>query len=162
MNTRYSIQPSASMLDRFMSNVIPEALSGCWIWHGALHSQFGYGAFKLGDRKSPVMTAHRASFLINKGDIPVGNVVRHICDNPSCVNPDHLEVGTHKDNANDKVVRGRQPKGEKAYNARATDSLVIEMRKLPRKEGIALAVERGISRQAASDIMSNRTWRFLG
>ena len=85
--------------------------SGCWIWTSA-KSGNGYGAITL-RRKS--MAAHRVSFIIHKGEIPDGLIVMHSCDVPLCVNPDHLSLGTHRDNAADMVAKGRHAHGELHY-----------------------------------------------
>lgn len=80
---------------------IPEPMSGCWLWLRSVGTH-GYGLVG-----SPGVTAHRASFLAFNGDVPDGLVVRHRCDTRICVNPEHLLVGTHKDNSDDKMRRGR-------------------------------------------------------
>jgi hypothetical protein len=77
----------------------------CWDWQASKHGQ-GYGLFKL---KSRTEFAHRIAWRIaHKSDIPNGLCVLHSCDNPACVNPAHLRVGTQQDNMDDKVTRGRQ------------------------------------------------------
>ncbi len=78
--------------------------TGCWIWTGA-KNQDGYGATSL---RGVHMAAHRASFLLYRGPIRDGLQVRHSCDTPACVNPNHLELGTHIDNMQDMTDRGRR------------------------------------------------------
>lgn len=80
--------------------------SGCWVWMGSL--VYGYGQASRGDKS---IRAHRLSYETYKGPVPKGMCVCHTCDNPCCVNPDHLFLGTHKDNAEDKVKKGRQQRG---------------------------------------------------
>lgn len=81
---------------------------GCWIWQAQI-LPVGYGAFWLSSHKRSI-TAHRASWILHHGEIPDGLWVLHKCDVYSCANPDHLFLGTHKDNMDDMRRKGRQPK----------------------------------------------------
>lgn len=92
--------------DRFWSKVHPEALSGCWIWHASV-TAFGYGRYALSGRS---VQAHRVAYERTNG--PVGDLcVLHRCDVPACVNPDHLFVGTRRDNNADMCAKGRHRRG---------------------------------------------------
>ena len=93
------------LINRFMSKVEMLPLIGCWLWTGATDSS-GYGLMSSQRGKAPYRS-HRIAYELFVGDIPEGNVVRHICDNPNCVNPNHLEAGTQKDNALDTSRRKR-------------------------------------------------------
>ncbi|WP_116364397.1 HNH endonuclease signature motif containing protein [Parahaliea mediterranea] len=86
---------------RELSTTIPE--TSCIWWIGSNHST-GYGGVWLNGK---VRGAHRVVYELEHGPIPDGFVVRHKCDNRKCINPDHLELGTHRDNANDCINRGR-------------------------------------------------------
>ena len=77
---------------------------GCWEWTGTRHS-WGYGL--LGGRRKVHLRAHRVSWEIHFGPIPAGLYILHHCDNPRCVRPDHLFLGTHRDNMADMVKKGR-------------------------------------------------------
>lgn len=78
--------------------------SGCWRWTSTLDKD-GYGVLTVDSRKRK---AHRLALELRGVDVQ-GKVVRHSCDNPPCVNPDHLLVGSQQDNVNDKVLRNRNP-----------------------------------------------------
>ena len=76
---------------------------GCWLWTGTRHRQ-GYGLLTVGGRP---LKAHRASFLLANGYLMTDMKVLHTCDNPPCVNPAHLRLGTQADNVADMVAKGR-------------------------------------------------------
>src|SRR5437867_3576800 len=107
-----------SVKKRF-KNKIKHDISGCWLWTGIKNGD-GYGLLSFGtppNRKYRM--AHRVSFELVKGSIPNGLCVCHHCDNPSCVNPAHLFLGTKKDNSEDSVRKGRAVRawGENAGNS---------------------------------------------
>lgn len=97
-----------SVLDRFEEKYIPEPMSGCWLWMGHVNP---YGLFQIDGVR---VGAHVASYyLLKDGPIEYGMVVRHTCDTPSCVNPDHLELGTYEQNNQDRDRRGRNYQASK-------------------------------------------------
>lgn len=87
-------------------------LGPCWVWTARL-SPDGYGQFRVGGMDSPNARAHRVSWIFAHGPIPDGLWVLHHCDEPTCVRPDHLFIGTHKDNVADRDRKGRQARGER-------------------------------------------------
>lgn len=91
-------------VSRFLDKVDIRGEGECWIWTASTFNS-GYGQFKVSG--SPTC-AHRVSWEIKNGPIPEGLLVRHSCHNRICVNPDHLELGTHQDNMDDMVAAGRQ------------------------------------------------------
>lgn len=95
--------------ERFHASYMPEPMSGCWLWLGAWNGSLGYGEIKVNKRYLP---AHRYSWQLHNGEIPSGLRVLHNCDNPPCVNPSHLFLGTHQDNMEDMKKKGRQSSGQ--------------------------------------------------
>lgn len=93
---------------RFWSKV-DQTAEGCWLWQGTMLQQ-GYGCFKIAGK---MYKAHRVAYLYAVNSIPEGLVLCHSCDVRHCVRPGHLFVGTHQDNSNDAVSKGRQAKGER-------------------------------------------------
>ena len=105
----------SSFFDRHADKIAADPNTGCWHWIGSWvggHKRGGtrrtnrlvYGAVRWNGRKC---SAHRLAYAAANGPIPPGLLVRHKCDVPICVNPDHLEVGTHQDNVDDMLDRGR-------------------------------------------------------
>lgn len=141
---------------RFERHVQRQAENGCWLWLGAAN-QAGYGQFRIG-RKGPVLLVHRWAFEHFSGtQIPAGKLVLHHCDNPRCVNPAHLYVGTHKDNARDAIVRGRRAKtlAFTPRHAKLTDDDVRAIR-IDERTGAQIAAAFKISETHVSQIR-NRT-----
>lgn len=109
--------------ERFLKKCMPEPMSGCWLWTAAVDKKTGYGWFFLGKQ----MNAHRAAYILFNGDLS-GLHVRHKCDNRVCVNPAHLEIGTHQDNMDDRGARGRTVRGEDHGKLKFSDEVVQQVR----------------------------------
>lgn len=118
----------------------------------------GYGQFRV---KGVAFLAHRLAYMLAYGPIPDGLVVRHACDNPACVNPSHLELGTHGDNAKDRATRGRGARGERHGNAKLTAQQVRDIRD-KRAAGVKLkplAQEYGVHISLISQIANGKMWK---
>jgi len=105
---------------------------GCWLWTGATN-HFGYGMINSGGHSGNALRAHRVSWIIHNGVIPNGRFICHHCDNPSCVRPDHLFIGTCADNNRDMVAKNRcdrvkRPRGEKHGNHLLYNKQVLDIR----------------------------------
>ena len=156
---------SRSPHERFWDHVTPGFPDECWVWPGAVNGS-GYG-FLHGDREHRWVLAHRISWEIHNGPIPVGKNVLHTCDNPPCVNPAHLYVGTKKDNALDRSSRGRgrenRQQGEANTNAKLTEAEAKAVIALLATGRSQMEVGRmlGISQQQVSRIANRRSWAHV-
>ena len=122
---------------RFFSRIVPEPNSGCWLWDGFCTHQ-GYGRMSVGRRS---IGAHRVSYALHRGN-PGSAHVCHSCDVPPCVNPDHLWLGTNKQNMVDASAKGRIAHGVRSATAKLRECDVVEMRRM-RAAG---ATYRGIAK----------------
>jgi hypothetical protein len=129
----------------------------CWEWTGRLNGK-GYGV--IGWRGKPNRRAHRIAWELTHGPIPDGMVVCHRCDNPSCVNPVHLFLGTQADNIADRHAKGRDnaaKPGQRHFGAKLTDIQAAAMRARYSHGGVTqqqIADEYGISRGNVSRIVN--------
>ena len=143
----------------------------CWLWTASVLS-CGYGSFHLNSHRYP---AHRLAYMFTYGDIPAGMFVCHACDVRNCVRPEHLWLGTQKDNIHDAVAKGRfyqggavspqrQARGNQIPQAVATPDLVRAIRRRY-AEGqtviVHLAREFGVGRMVARGIIEGITWRHI-
>lgn len=150
-------------LERLLEKSIPEPNSGCWLWTGALsggrNTQLRYGKIQVNKRFIP---AHRASWIAHNGRNPGELLVCHSCDTPSCINPDHLFLGTHTVNMHDMFRKGRRRirRGEAHHAARLTDEQVKAILNDGRR-GRAIAAELGVTEQTVSYIRRGHTWKHL-
>jgi len=146
--------------------------NGCWVWT-AWRNKRGYGYTSNGVKEKNV-EAHRMSWRVHFGDIPVGMFVCHRCDNPSCVNPGHLFLGTHQDNVTDCAKKGRNVKGEKwqrcvrprikrgtaHYLAKLNEDVVRAIR-ASTESRTQLAHRYGVTVATISDVLKRATWAHV-
>jgi hypothetical protein len=135
---------------RLCEKVKPDEASGCWHFSGS-KDRLGYGTIGYDGK---VIKAHRAAWMIANGPIPPTLHVLHKCDTPSCVNPDHLWLGTHDENMRDKVKKGRQTRAGRPKKLSPEDRAHIQTSSEP---GISLAARYGVSQSLISAVRKERT-----
>lgn len=144
---------------RFWSKV--DKTTECWNWTGGKHKA-GYGKIKI---KRKTLLSHRVSWFLKKGSIDNNLHVCHKCDNPSCVNPKHLFLGTDLDNINDMLRKGRDSmRGSKNNKAVLKEKDVIEIRSKYSDRRVKLkqiASMYNVSLSAISSVLLNKTWSHL-
>lgn len=145
---------------RFLRSV--QKTETCWIWKGHKWGQ-GYGGIKL--RQTRFRT-HRLSWMLYRGDIPKNMCVCHSCDNPLCVNPKHLWLGTIEQNMKDCSDKNRNAKGEKSGASKLTLENVLEIRKIYKerkssKWGVErLAKKFGVFPQTITYAATGKSWKI--
>jgi hypothetical protein len=154
--------PVRTVAERFWEKVDqsggPDA---CWLWTGHKNAN-GYGRI-ADDRSRRIVLAPRASWELNVGPIPEGVFVLHNCpdgDNPACVNPAHLWLGTQDDNMRDAGEKRRVRSGESHHNARLTDAAVLEIRSSGMAPGEA-AKKFGVTYVTAWEVVTGRSWKHV-
>lgn len=155
-------------------------LGCCWIWK-ARRDKDGYGSFHVSENGTQKhIRAHRFSYIANVGDIPPNLHCLHKCDNPACVRPDHLWLGTTQDNTADKMKKDRHraatgdsngsrthperlPRGEGRWNAKLSAEKVIAIRGLfSGGEKInSIASKFSVGRHAILKVVNGKTWTHI-
>lgn len=149
-----------NLFERLFSRAIIQD-SGCWEYDGC-RCRDGYGMIW---NRGTMIGAHRAAYDLCIGDIPIDMKVLHTCDNPACVNPSHLWLGTDQDNANDKVIKGRQGclRGSQLSHAKLNEIQVIEIKELIAKQYSQREIARmyDVSQGTIAAINQGRLWRHV-
>jgi hypothetical protein len=140
---------------------------GCWYWTGAT-TYGGYGVIQSGPRGGKLLRAHRLSWRIHYGDFDESLALCHHCDNPSCVRPDHLFLGSHSDNMQDMLAKGRagteRAHGTGHHAAKLTDDSVRAIRAAYAAGGSslnALAARYGVSKKTILNVVRGRIWTHV-
>jgi hypothetical protein len=152
--------PLISIEQKLLRYAVSE--NGCWNWV-ATKDRDGYGL--LTHHRGKQIRAHRASYEFHVAKIPVGLLVCHSCDNPSCINPNHLFVGTSKENTRDMLDKNRRPvlRGERHPNAKLTNNQVTQIKQLRSENRLLkdIANQFNISFQTVSSITKGTTWNNI-
>jgi hypothetical protein len=143
------------LLERFELRVDKKE-TGCWDWRG-YRNNYGYGAIV---KKGKLVGTHRISWELYRGPIPENMCVCHKCDNRSCVNPDHLFLGTIRENNIDMLNKGRNVRGERLHTSKLTPDDVIKIRSA-QKTARQLAIQFGVTKSAIDKIRTRVTWKHL-
>lgn len=151
-----------STQERFWEKVQIQQDHECWEWLAGKQSD-GYGAFRFA---GTMQLAHRVAYKLAKGAFDETLHVLHRCDNPGCVNPAHLFLGTNQDNVDDKVAKNRQQKlkGVEHGRAKLTEQQVVEIRARYAAGNIsqaALGREYGVHHAQIHYIVKNKLWKHL-
>lgn len=151
---------SYTFLHRFWSYI--KVGGPCWLWTGYLRRD-GYGQISKGARHAGLIYAHVAMYTLYCGAIPVGGKILHSCDNPACVTPWHLRLGTQAENVQDMINRNRQRLGEDRPDSKLTNASVLEGRKL---YAIGLSQRSiaklwNVSHATARAALTGQTWKHV-
>ncbi len=134
-----------------------EKTETCWNWTGTITKR-GYGYATINGRR---IHAHRLSYFYHYGELPEGLVVCHTCDNPKCVNPDHLFLGTQADNMQDKVNKNRHLFGEKHGMSKLTEKDVLFIRSLEKPNYAQLGRQYNVCPETIAHAYKRETWTYL-
>lgn len=128
----------------------------CWEWKGSA-LKTGYGLFGMSAGRR--VGAHRAAWILTFGSIPNGLFVCHHCDNPCCVRPSHLFLGTHADNTRDMTRKNRQSSGSRNAAAKLTEKDVRFIKEIGRtRTGVGLGKQFGVHHSTIYDILNHKSW----
>jgi hypothetical protein len=170
---RFSVAKRVALVERFWARV--RKTYGCWLWQGGCykHPRTGepsYGCVWTGDKKAGtgrMRAAHIVSWEMAFGPVPLGMKVCHSCDNPACVRPDHLFLGTQGDNVADMMAKGRKrpARGSQQGSALLSEDQVAELlqgyRRNTRGERRAWAVRLGVSPDTITSIVGGKGWNHV-
>lgn len=142
-----------SLCERLAAHTVVQA-NGCWHWNGATNNK-GYGQITVAGKRA---STHRVAFEVSVRKLNDGEQVLHRCDNPLCINPAHLFVGTPAINSMDKIAKGRHAHGERIATAKLTAKQVLEIRR-SRALQSQLAATYGVTQSAISRVRNGARWK---
>lgn len=159
--------PTMPLEERLKANMVINVITGCWEWQGSKRN--GYGRITIGSRKDGtrrIAMAHRVSYELFNGEIPDGMEICHKCDNPCCINPDHLFAGTRQDNIDDRERKGRNIVfyGEEQPCAKLTKKIVKSARQERAQKGTTyqkLADRYGVNKSTMMNAIKGETWKCV-
>lgn len=149
-----------SLKERFEKYVV--CGNGCWLWSGHVDKD-GYGRIRQGSKSEPLLRSHRVSYELYVGSIPPGMMVCHSCDNPPCVRPSHLFIGSAVDNVRDMIFKKRDKiRGSSQSQSKLSDSDVRDIRLFsPMITQKSLASHFGVSQGLISHVLTGNNWRHV-
>ena len=158
MVNRRTTRPASPMPIRFWEKAeLTADATRCWNWRAARDKR-GYGRFNVNGKPR---TASIVAFVIANNRLPVADV-RHVCDNPACVNPAHLIEGTHQDNMDDRQARGRTARGSSITRAVLNEAQVVQIKSmLSAVSNIDLSRRFGVDPSVISKIRHGKLWRHV-
>lgn len=168
-----------TLAERFRRKVASQNADGCHLWLGAKHPD-GYGLIHFGSRiRKRLLLAHRVAWELSNGQVPSDMCVLHKCDNPPCVNPEHLFLGTRRDNNIDRDMKGRTrhatgdrcgsrmhpervARGSKVNTSKLTAEQVLEIRRrYPAETKSQLGRVFGVHHNSIAKIIKRENWAWL-
>jgi hypothetical protein len=143
-------------IERILSKTVLNELTGCWEWKGYTYST-GQGSISIDNKPTLV---YRAVYEFYYGKIPEGLLACHKCDNHSCVNPNHIFLGTYKDNSQDAAKKGRLERGSKRKLSKLKEEDIFMIRKDSRQQR-TIAKDYNVSQCTIYRIKNNLAWSWL-
>ena len=140
---------------KLLGNII-KTERGCWIWKKYKNKE-GYGAMRINGN---ILKTHKASYQVFNGEIGEGLIVCHKCDVPPCINPDHLFLGTNRDNKYDSINKKRHNAGSNHGKTKLTEEDIIKMRRYSKLgfKNVTLARRFKLSPWTISEIITHKLW----
>ncbi len=131
--------------------------TNCWICTSHKADKYGYVQLIINNLRT---SAHRYVFSLYNGEIPKGMIIRHKCDMTLCINPDHLELGTHQDNVRDRVERGRSASGVNNGRSKLSEQNVRDIR-MSNDSFLNLSKIYGVDQKTIKSVKNYETWKHV-